>query len=121
MATVKSVTLINKIDAFAKQLLDRACTVKVPAANGDASVGSGPPPAEVPLADQVAVFTAVQRWVQIKAKIDPDDDAGDFISAARNALRDGAAPGRRRSHRRKNEPPEIEIGDDGDGELDPVL
>ncbi len=118
MAT-KNSTLVNKMDVFAKQLLDRACKTNVPPANGDANVVSSHPPAEVPLADQVQVFTAVQRWVQIKQKVDPDDDAGDFISAARSAL-NGTAPGRRRSYRRK--PPEIvEDSPDDGGDLDPVL
>lgn len=119
MAPRKSANaLIAKMDSFAKQLLERAGPPNVPPANGQANEAPSHPPAEVPLADQVSVFTAIQRWVQIKHKIDPDDESGDFISAARHAL-NGTAPRRRRGRKPAPEP-DIESGDD-DGELDPVL
>ncbi len=119
MAT-KNSTLVNKMDIFAKQLLDRACKSSVPPANGDMSGVPAHLSAEVPLADQVQVFTAVQRWVQIKQKVDPDDDAGDFISAARSAL-NGTAPGRRRGRKRAAPAEIVDDSIDDGGELDPVL
>jgi hypothetical protein len=84
--------LMIEMDRFAEQLLQRANVSKVQPPEGDLSgVDQGPLAVEAKIAEQVAVFTAITRWVELQHKIDPEDAPVDFISRARRKLNRGAA------------------------------
>ena len=111
--------LLSDIDTFASQLLKRAGVSKVTPPEGDLSGEQGPLAVEAKIAEQVSVLTAVTRWVQVKHKIDPDDDEpGDFISRARKKLNGGTSGHRSRPTPAENRPFAIgadrdAVGDDG--------
>lgn len=108
--------LLSDIDAFASGLLKRAGVSKVTPPEGDLSGDQGPLAVEAKIAEQVSVLTAVTRWVQVKHKIDPDDDEPtDFIARSRKKLNGGTS-------RHRGNPPSAQdrpIGIDDRGETNP--
>lgn len=94
-----STDLIASTDRFVKALLVRASEPKLvtSAASSSADVvppgheegGEGvTPPAPPSIDDQVDVLNAVTKYLQVKHKIEPEDDnaAGGFFGAARNRI-----------------------------------
>jgi len=69
-------SLANALDAFALTLIEEAGGSKVAPAEGVATEGEvdGSKTEGVEFRDRVGLFTALTRWVQVKHRIDPEDE-----------------------------------------------